>query len=113
MEYCSECGALLVPKRIKGKLKLVCPSCGYEKEVSSESVADYRIGEKIVHSPREETVVISEEISVLPTERVICPKCGYDEAYVLEIPTIDEEETSISLYYKCKRCGHSWREFSR
>lgn len=113
MEYCPECGALLVPKKEKRKVFLICPSCGYRKETTAKSISNYKIGEKIRHSPREETVVITEEFVNLPTEKIICPRCNYDEAYILEIPTISEEDSSISMYYKCKRCGYSWREMSR
>lgn len=113
MEFCPKCGSLLVPKReIKTKdIVLRCPSCGYEKKAEKNITERYQIKEKIKHKPSELPVIITEEtLATAPTEHVICPKCGHNVAYVIEVPTIDEEQDTIVTFYRCKKCGYSWRE---
>ncbi|MGQ4832345.1 MAG: transcription factor S [Candidatus Asgardarchaeia archaeon] len=113
MEFCPKCGSLLIPKKDKktGEVLLVCPSCGYTTKATEDVSERYQIKEKIEHRPTDLPVVITEEaLTNAPTERVTCPKCGYNEAYVLEVPTIDEEQDSVVVVYRCKKCGYSWRE---
>ena len=111
MEFCPKCGSLMMPKKVKGKVVLICVSCGFEKTVESAKIAElYEISEKIHHSPKEEIAVIEENLETAPTEHIVCPKCGYDEAYVIEIPTISEDMDAEAIYYKCKKCRYSWRE---
>ncbi len=43
MEFCSECGTMLVPKKDKSEV-LVCPDCGNEEKLDSER--DYQIKEE-------------------------------------------------------------------
>ncbi|MBY9001902.1 MAG: DNA-directed RNA polymerase subunit M [Candidatus Heimdallarchaeota archaeon] len=57
MEFCPDCGKLLIPKK-KGKAKvLTCPRCGYEsKLVQTES---YEVADQIKHKASDITEVIT------------------------------------------------------
>ncbi|MHA1505674.1 MAG: transcription factor S [Candidatus Asgardarchaeia archaeon] len=111
MEFCPKCGSLLLPKKNKeGKNILVCTKCGSEFEMDFD-VKKYKIEKRIEHTPKEETIVLEEEPRAYPTENVMCPKCGYNEAYVIEVQTIDAEEDKSAVMYRCRKCGHTWREY--
>ena len=59
MEFCPECGKLLIPKK-KGKSKLlVCPKCGYEIKLSTKS--SYEVSDEVEHKAHEITEVITIE----------------------------------------------------
>ncbi|GAG32325.1 unnamed protein product [marine sediment metagenome] len=55
--------------------------------------------------------IIDENKSNLPLADEECPKCGCPKAYYWTVQTRagDEPETR---FYKCKKCGHVWREYS-
>jgi DNA-directed RNA polymerase subunit M/transcription elongation factor TFIIS len=61
MEFCEKCGALLFPKKQEGKktITLACRECGHEKTV--RSAPEYRVEQRIKHSPREKIVIVEEE----------------------------------------------------
>ncbi len=61
MEFCEKCGALLFPKKQEGKktIILACRECGHEKTV--RSALEYRVEQRIKHSPREKIVIVEEE----------------------------------------------------
>jgi len=110
--FCPRCGGLLKPYREEGKMYMLCTRCGYRTEASSKDLSVYRVSTRIVHTEKEKTVVISgSDISGLPvTHEVICPKCGYSEAYYWMIQTRAADEPP-TRFYKCRRCGHTWREY--
>lgn len=59
MEFCPECGKLLIPKK-KGKSKLlVCAKCGYESKLSGKG--KYEVSDEVEHDPNEITEVIIVE----------------------------------------------------
>ena len=56
MEFCPECGKLLIPKK-KGKSKLlVCAKCGYESKLSGKD--SYEVSDEVEHEPSEMTEVV-------------------------------------------------------
>ena len=109
MKFCPKCGSIMMPKNVDGTRMLVCTNCGY-KEPMPEDTRIYRIDNKIKHNPREEIVVVEENMKPMPTARVFCPKCGYKEAYVWQVQTRSADEPPTT-FYRCKRCGHTWREY--
>ena len=47
MEFCPDCGKLLIPKK-KGKSKLlVCAKCGYERKLSAKT--SYEVSDEVEH----------------------------------------------------------------
>ena len=110
MEYCPKCGGLMLPRRGEGRVILRCARCGYEKEVSDR--ASYRITRRVRHGPRDAIVVVDKgiKVEVLPKTRVLCPRCGYTEAYYWEMQTRSGDEPA-TRFFKCVKCGHVWREY--
>lgn len=107
MKFCEKCGNLLVAKHGRKLTHLVCRKCGKE----------YRIHEKIkisedLHDHKKSVVVMGKDETQqdLPTTHILCPECEHGEAFwwMQQTRSADEPPT---LFYKCKKCGHSWRNY--
>jgi DNA-directed RNA polymerase subunit M len=98
--FCPKCGALLMPK--PGKKQLEC-SCGHK---SSEGIM---LRDKAKETEKVEIVGGEEKTNI--TVDAECPKCGPVEAEHWEIQTRSSDE-SPTRFYKCKKCGHTWREYT-
>ena len=104
MEFCPECGAMMLPN--KGVLK--CNSCGYSDESTDNT--DYKIAKEVKSS--DETVkIIGEDIDIRPTTTEVCPECGNDKAYY-EIKQTRSADEAPTRFFTCTECKHSWREYS-
>ena len=103
--FCPECGSILIPKTKNKKRVIECP-CGYkEKDFSKIEII------KEVIKPKKDLEVIEEEIQILPETKEECEKCGNKIAYFWTVQTRagDEPETK---FLKCKKCKHTWRDYS-
>ena len=59
MEFCPDCGKLLIPKK-KGKSKiLVCSKCGLELKLNNKG--GYEVQDEVEHNPSELTEVVVVE----------------------------------------------------
>ena len=101
MEFCPECGSMLLPT---GGKELKC-SCGYTKELSKK---DYEVKEDI--KATDNVIEKGEDVNTLPTTKAVCPQCGHTEAswWLQQTRSADEAETR---FFKCLECGHTWREY--
>lgn len=111
--FCPRCGGLMRPIKEGNTYYLVCTRCKFKIKATERDLKRYRISVKIEHSDKEKTIIISEEdrLRGLPvTREVICPKCGHNEAYYWMIQTRAADEPP-TRFYKCRRCGHVWREY--
>ncbi len=113
VEFCPKCGTMLRPQReSNGRNVLLCPKCGYRKEVGKSG--KYVLSQDIRHSERERTLVIEGggDVRILPKIKgeVTCPKCGNDEAYYWMMQTRRADEPP-TRFYRCTRCNHVWREY--
>lgn len=97
--FCPTCKCLLSNEGGKW----VCKKCGKDAKAECENV-------QALPSSKVETVVLNEELDVLPRMKAECPKCGHNEAfYVLrQTRKSDEPETRI---FRCCKCKASWREY--
>ncbi|RLI04417.1 transcription factor S [Candidatus Bathyarchaeota archaeon] len=112
MEFCPKCGTRLVQKRKKnGKgIVLVCPKCKYEKTASSIMP----VSRSIRKEAEDQIVVISkkeQDLQTLPTVTIECPKCGNNQAYVWQVQTRGADESSTQ-FFRCTKCGYTFREYS-
>ncbi len=100
MEFCPDCGSMLIPN--KGKLKC---KCGYESDLSNKD--EYTVKDKIVS---EDTVIVRDDSSnVMPTKKIKCYKCGGTEGiwWVVQTRSADEAPT---YFTRCTKCGNTWRQ---
>ncbi|MBQ2831407.1 transcription factor S [Methanobrevibacter sp.] len=101
MEFCPECGAMLLPK--DGKLEC---SCGYSKNLADND--EYEVSAKRV---AEETVkMLGEDIEVGPSVTETCPECGHDKATYKLIQTRSADEAPTRIF-TCSKCKHTWRAY--
>lgn len=101
MEFCPECGAMLLPN--DGKLQC---NCGYTKDLSNND--QYAVSEDI---KAEDTVkMLGEDVDVGPITNETCPECGHDKATykMLQTRSADEAPTRI---FTCAKCKHTWRAY--
>ncbi len=110
--FCPRCGGLMRPVKEGDEVYMVCQRCGYRVKGSEKDLKTYRVSMKITHTEKEKTIVLSgEDVSGLPiTREVVCPRCGYGEAYywMMQTRAADEPPTR---FYKCRKCGYTWREY--
>ena len=101
MEFCPECGAMLLPN--DGKLEC---NCGYTKGLSDNN--QYEVSEDI---KAEETVkMLGEDVDVGPITNETCPECGHDKATYKMLQTRSADEAP-TRFFTCKKCKHKWREY--
>ena len=101
MEFCPECGAMLLPK--DGKLEC---SCGYAKNLSDNN--EYEVSKKI--ETEENVKMLGEDVDVRPTTTETCPECGNDKAYY-EIKQTRSADEAPTRFFTCTECKHTWREY--
>ncbi len=107
MDYCEECGGLIVPEKKSQETSFKCRSCGKPHEQDGD-------GLKITETNDEERKSIDVEdkdTDNLPTtDDFDCEECDNQEAYwwMLQTRSADEPETR---FFKCTECGHTLREY--
>ena len=62
----------------------------------------------------EKIIVVGKKerkLSTMPRTKIVCEKCGNDEAYwwMVQTRSIDE---SMTQFYRCTKCEHTWRDYS-
>ncbi|AAR39225.1 NEQ377 [Nanoarchaeum equitans Kin4-M] len=105
MEFCPKDGSILIPKKEGDKTYLVCPVCGYKKEVTS-----LVIKEEVKKKEELGKGIAEKETIYSKAKGVKCPKCSSEEVvyFTLQTRASDEAET---IFYKCLKCGYTWREY--
>jgi DNA-directed RNA polymerase subunit M len=106
MDFCNKCGNVMVAKKQGSKTILTCRKCGFKMD-------DYKpveIAENIEKSPLDDVVIIEKNEEYLPKTKVVCPKCSHKEAvwWIQQTRSSDEAPT---LFLRCTKCKHSWREY--
>lgn len=102
MEFCPDCGAMLLPK--DGKLEC---SCGYSKDLSNNN--EYAVSKEI--EAEENVKMLGEDIDMGPGINEVCPKCGHDKA-TYELKQTRSADEAPTRFFTCKKCKHKWREYS-
>lgn len=107
MRTCPKCGSILIPKRTKKGIVFYCKKC--DKNYSFED--DIKIKSKVKRESEEAILITKKESEKnLPKTKVICPKCGNEEAYyyMQQMRSADEPPT---VFYICTKCNYSWRGY--
>ena len=110
MEFCPKCGGIMVPV---SPSELKCRRCGYViKKDEPMREEDLVIKKTITHGPKSKTYVVGgeEDFKTMPTTTVVCPKCGFREAYYWQVQTRSADEPSTT-FFRCRKCGYTWREY--
>lgn len=109
MKFCEKCGNLMLVEKKRKHTFLVCKKCGRKKKAKREKMAIT----EAMPEPKKEIVVVGKEESMaeLPKTKIMCPECENVEAFwwMQQTRAADEPPT---LFYKCTKCGYSWRSYS-
>ncbi|MFH1592475.1 MAG: transcription factor S [Candidatus Woesearchaeota archaeon] len=103
--FCPKCSAILVPKKVGKKTKMVC-SCGY-KEKNKISLV---MKEDVVEKKEDRIEVVDKRVETLPKTKEACPKCKNPEAYYSLLQTRSADEAA-TRFFRCTKCGHTWRVY--
>ena len=107
MDFCDKCGSILVPVKTKtGKGNyLYCRKCDRKQY---KSVKNLKI--TVEHKKKEVIPVLEKNITMLPITTKMCPKCEHMDSYwwIQQTRSMDEPPTQ---FYKCVKCGYTWREY--
>ncbi len=106
MRFCKKCESLMIPKKYKNETFIACIKCGYKEKLSSRTAELKLIKKQDV----KKTVTVEENKITLPITEKMCPKCGNTEAYYFLQQTRAADEPPTQ-FFKCKKCGHVWREY--
>lgn len=101
MEFCPRCGGVLVQK----KKRFGCVRCSY----SSKDKLKLATSEKI-EAKKEIAVLKNKDTETFPIISETCKKCKNDKAYFWTVQTRSGDEAETK-FYKCTKCGHTWREY--
>ena len=109
MEFCNECGSMMLPSNLDGKKILKC-KCGAIKPFSEEKSGAYKVHTKIEQPVRNEVTNLTEvmtwkEENLRSTIKDFkCPSCGYDKAH-LETRQTRRADEGMTHFITCLRCG--------
>jgi DNA-directed RNA polymerase subunit M len=98
--FCEKCGGLMFPKEGVN----TCSKCGATKKIKATEK------QSIMSKKEERDIAFYDDVATLPKDRVLCEKCGNNEAYyvIRQMRAADEPETMI---YQCTKCGYKWRKY--
>ncbi len=92
------------------RLLLACTKCDFTKP-SPEKIILLKAAER---TQQRHVAIIGEEeakLRTMPTVKVACPKCDNPEAEWWMVQTRGSDE-SPTQFFKCTRCGYTWREMT-
>lgn len=108
MEFCDNCGGLMMPKKTKSGITLTCRKCGKRKKAKEKKFTISSVS----NEKKNKIIVVSKKskIDILPKTKIRCPKCKNNEAmwWMQQMRSADEAATR---FYKCTKCGNTWREY--
>ncbi len=107
MDYCEDCGGLIIPEKKSQETSFKCRSCGKPHEKKG---GDLKITETKEEEDRKSIDVEGKDEDELPTTDWDCPECDNQTAYwwMMQTRAADEPETR---FFKCTECGHTTREY--
>lgn len=109
MEFCDECGGMMLPTKIEGKKVFKC-KCGASKPLTEETSEAYKIKTTLEHSIKGEVVntntIMEWKDKYLGSsiKDFKCPKCGYNKAH-LETRQTRSADEGMTHFITCLKCG--------
>jgi DNA-directed RNA polymerase subunit M/transcription elongation factor TFIIS len=109
MEFCDDCGSIMLPSKIDGKIVFKC-KCGAVKSFDKEKSKAYKVTKTIEHSIREEVTNLGEVMEWKEKnlrssiKNFKCSRCGYDKAH-LETRQTRSADEGMTHFITCLKCG--------
>ena len=107
MQFCDECGSMM---HAEGD-EMVCSSCSGRVPKDEEFAEEFTSTEEQSDAEVIETEEGANFEGKPTSEDVVCDECGHGVAWytIKQTASADEPPTR---FFKCKGCGHRWREYS-
>ncbi|MFX0104772.1 MAG: RPA12/RPB9/RPC11 RNA polymerase family protein [Candidatus Hodarchaeota archaeon] len=109
MEFCDECGSMMLPSNLNGEKVFKC-KCGAIKPFSEKHTGAYKLKTKIDHSIRDEVTNLTDVINWKEEnlrssiKNFKCPSCGYSKAH-LETRQTRRADEGMTHFITCLKCG--------
>jgi DNA-directed RNA polymerase subunit M len=109
MEFCDDCGRMMLPSTIDGKKVFKC-KCGAVKPFTNNQSDSYKLKTTIEHSIREEVINVQDVLDWKDEnlrssiKNFKCPSCGYDKAH-LETRQTRRADEGMTHFITCLKCG--------
>jgi len=108
MEFCDECGGMLVSEKEDGETLMKCRNCGEHQDVEADEM---KVTEEKEDDPMNRLNVNEEgdDEATRPTTEKECKKCGEEteqEWWMEQTRASDEPPTR---FYKCRQCGNVYK----
>ena len=109
MQFCDECGSMMLPSTVKGEKVFKC-KCGSIKPLSVASTNSYKIKTIIEQPIRNEVTNLSDVMKWKEKnlrssiKNFKCSKCGYDKAH-LETRQTRSADEGMTHFITCLKCG--------
>ncbi|MCJ7479098.1 MAG: transcription factor S [Candidatus Nanohaloarchaeota archaeon QJJ-7] len=105
MDYCDECGGIIVPEKKGDDTSFKCRSCGKEYEEEGEELV---IREE--NEDEKKHINVGGEDENRPITDEECEECGNEKAYWWTEQTRSADEPP-TRFYRCTECSHTWRVY--
>lgn len=104
--FCPECGSLM---HARGG-EMVCSSCGATEPRDEDRAAEFVSTEEQTDDDLVESTPDAGFEGKPTTDDVVCGRCGHGRAWytIKQTASADEPPTR---FFKCRECGHRWREY--
>lgn len=111
MEFCEECGGMLVSEKKNGDSVMECRNCGHVQDIESED--SMKVTEEKEEDPMDRLNVSSEDdqSTTRPTTNKECPACGEEQEHEWWMEQTRSSDEPPTRFYECTECGNVHKEY--
>ncbi|MFB6190853.1 MAG: transcription factor S [Candidatus Nanohaloarchaea archaeon] len=110
MEFCDECGGMLVSEKKNGDTVMKCRNCGHVQDAGD---GDYTVTEEKEEDPMDRLNVSSsdDDSSTRPVTEKECPSCNEETEHEWWMEQTRSSDEPPTRFYECTECGNVHKEY--
>lgn len=110
MEFCDECGGMLVSEKEDGEAVMRCRNCDNVQQVEGQEM---KVTEEKENDPKDRLNVSSEddESTTRPVTDKECPSCGEETDHEWWMEQTRSSDEPPTRFYECQECGNVHKEY--
>lgn len=110
MEFCNECGGMLVSEKKDGESVMECRSCGNVQDVEAEEM---KVTQEKEEDPMDRLNVSSsdDEETTRPVTEKECGNCGKETDHEWWMEQTRASDEPATRFYECTECGNVHKEY--